>query len=52
MRLKSNNVESPAILFGGPVLFPNVVFQDWTSFKTTEAVLTSNNFKIIHSISD
>lgn len=46
---KSNNVEMHAGNiegFGANSVIPNVVFQDWTSFKTTEAVLTSNNFKI------
>lgn len=46
---KSNNVEMHAGNiegFGANSVIPNVVFQDWTSFKTTEAVLTSDNFKI------
>lgn len=46
---RSNNVEMHAGNiegFGANSVIPNVVFQDWTSFKTTEAVLTSNNFKI------
>lgn len=46
---KSNNVEMYAGNiegFGANSVIPNVVFQDWTSFKTNEPVLTTENFKI------
>lgn len=46
---KSNNVEMHAGNiegFGANSVIPNVVFQDWTSFKTNEPVLTTENFKI------
>jgi len=46
---RSNNVETFAGVIeasGSNSIIPNTIFQDWTSFKTTESVLTSDNMSI------
>jgi len=46
---RSNNVETFAGVIeasGSNSIIPNTIFQDWTGFKTTESVLTSDNMSI------